>query len=284
MDRLNEHNMDTQFLKGLTDAQFGVAKQYFLYVNICRLVVLLANIGIIFSNAEVLSVLAVVSPAIAVISVLMQIRVDRYKSSAEALLRQYEEHEGFGWPVSRKTVSDIMINLPARLRHEASEFNLLQPYYASQAPKSMRRIIENLEESAWWTKHLSSKMASYSLLFVLIMFTSSFFALVFTLNLATNQSFERNMARAAVSVVAFLFTGGMIKLWLDYRQLNEQATRTENTACQLLASAEELNSIDATRLLNEYQIARASSPLIPDWVFKHSQSDLDDMWKKYRSR
>lgn len=284
MDKQYEADTDPQLLKGLATAQFKIAKRYFFYVNICRLIVLLTNVGMIFSNAEVLNILSIVSPTLAVISVLIQIRVDRFKSSAEALLRQYEEYEGLGWPVSRNAVSDIMVGLSENLRDEASVSNISQPYFASQAPKSIRRIMENLEESAWWTKHLSSKMATYSLLFVFIMLISSFFALVITLHSATNQPFERNVARAMVSVIAFLFTGGMIKLWLDYRQLNRQANRTEDIACQLLDSAEEPNLVDAARVLNEYHIARASSPLIPDWVFKQSRSNLDDMWKKYRSR
>lgn len=277
-------DIDPQFLKGLTDAQFKIAKRNFTYVNISRLIILLANFGIIFGNAEISNLIALVSAAVAIISVSIQIRVDRYKSLAEALLRQYEENEGLGWPISKKAISDIMASLPAKLRQEASDFNLPQPYYASQAPKSPRRLIENLEESAWWTKHLSSKMVTYTFLFVLTMLSLSFIALVTILNSAASYSFERNVARAVVSVIAFLFSGGMIRLWLDYRQLNENAARAENIASQILARPDDPDIVDVARVIKEYQIARASSPLIPDWVFKQSHSSLDIMWKRYRAR
>lgn len=274
----------SKYLKGLVDAQFSRAKRFWTYVNVCRLIILVINIASIFSGVATTNLFAAISAVTGILAVVFQFHSDRHKGLAESLLRQYEAYDGLGWPVSRKTVSDVLAELPRKLREHAMEPSILVPYYSSHAPVSPKRTLENLEESSWWTKHLSRNMANLVLLLILAMLITSIAALVVTLNTVESRSVVNDLSRASVSAVAFLFTGGLVRLWLDYQRLGQGAARTEDMACQELANHAELEVVQVFNVMHEYHIVRASGPLIPDWIFYRSKPALDTMWKALRTR
>ena len=47
-------------------------------------------------------------------------------------------------------------------------------YFSSETPVSSRRMLENLEESVWMTKHLAQRMTTYVAVTTIIVFLVAF--------------------------------------------------------------------------------------------------------------
>ena len=85
-------------------------------------------------------------------------RSDSVKGVADSLHRKLELEDSFGWSISNAELSDIIADAPftEAALHSSQEHGA--KFFASGLPVGSKRGLANLEESAWWTKHLSRTM------------------------------------------------------------------------------------------------------------------------------
>ena len=74
-------------------------------------------------------------------------------------------------------------------------------------------------------------------------------------------------AKFISATLVFLISIGTLRSWLAYAALSQKAGDLDAEAGRLLAAGK-LDAFEAQRLLAEYQLARASAPLVPTWVWR----------------
>lgn len=205
---------------------------------------------------------------------------DSAKSNGEWLLRQFEMWDGMGWAIDQKSLSNILADIPASVRNKIDEVSI-NKYFDSKKKKSAQRVADNIRQSAFYTKCQAHFIFLVILAIGLLVLMATFFMAV-----AAFQNYQ-NIDGSAVSYVLLaifqvLVGAGYLRLAIEYWQFVSVASQIEDRA-EVLARDKTISDIDAIRIAHDYQIARASLPLIPEWVWKVKQDEINDLWKKLRN-
>jgi hypothetical protein len=207
-------------------------------------------------------------------------RSDKLKGAAETLLRKLDLRDSFGWAVSNAEITDILARASRKLLADAAKVEKPEAYFASQEGLGVRRALKNIQESAWWSKHLTDKMWRYSLAATLTSIAGSLVVILLSLNTINEYDILSGTGRVVTSVLMLVLSLGLIRLTLGYHNFQQKAQRVETRAEELLNS--DSSEIDVIKLYNEYHLDRAAAPLIPDLVWKRNQKNLNVLWENYR--
>lgn len=222
-----------------------------------------------------------VAAAFAVAAELALWRAESIRRPAEALLRKLDAIDSFGWPISKAEMSDMLARISSALRSKLVRDESDQGYFASQAPWGARRAVENTQESAWWSKHLSARTMIVCLILTCLLLIASLVTLVISIETIHNFDVLSNIGRAVTSVVVLVMTLGLIRLTVGYHDFSERSREVEDYAERLLRS-KEVDEAQAIKIMHEYQLARAGSPMLPTFVWRMMQPSLDQLWRDYR--
>ncbi len=271
----SSHNLRT-----LSRALFDVAKHWRTAELALRLSVFVVGVVVIL-----LSILPKYAPfLIALLTIaaeLCLLRSDTIKGTAESLLRKLDVQESFGWPISKVEVSDLLIQSPAKLRKKFSTSGMQEQYFASHQESGPRRALENVQESAWWSKHLARRTGHYYLAATLILTIVSLGALLVSIETIQNYDVLSNVGRVVTSTFMLVFSLGLVRFTLGYYRFGASAAQIEGKAEHLLES-DDSDPLQAIKVMHEYQLARAVAPLLSSWIWKLMSDDLNSLWKTYR--
>lgn len=260
----------------LTAAQFDEAKRWWFGANVSRLLVVIVTVVSLLWK-DWLGWFWVLPVFLTVILSLLQWRADTLQGKAEALKRKLEFQDGLGWKISEKEKADLILEVSKTVKNAGLGKEDL-PYFDSREEVSARRAVENLNQSAWYTKHLARKMSGF--LFVLSAITLGLFVLTLVVFHSLHfQRWEATVGRILVTVIALLIAYGYLRIGFQYRSFSSQAEKANESASRLL-DLETLTEIQAIRILHEYQIARAMAPLIPDWLWRREKTELNRLWER----
>ena len=264
----------------LTAAQFDEAKRWWFGANVSRLfVVIVTVISLLWK--EWLGWIWVLPVILTVLHSMLQWRADTLQGKAEAIKRKFEFQDGLGWKISEQEKADLILEVSNTVK-KAGYGTEDSPYFDSDKEVSARRAVENLNQSAWYTKHLARKMSGF--LFVLSAVSLGLFVLtLLVFHSLPFQRWEATVGRILVTVVALLVAYGYLRLGFQYRSLSSQAEKANDRASQLL-ELKAVTELEAIRLLHEYQIARAIAPLIPDWLWRRKKTELNQLWERQISQ
>jgi len=213
---------------------------------------------------------------------IVQWRSEAVKGSSEGLLRNLEFQESLGWPISNSTISDTLATIPSSVKKTIKNKQLEKQYFSSQQEKPLIKSLENLQESAWWSKHLSNRMGHIALAATAIIVLISIVVLL--VSIETVQSFVvlQNISRVVTSAIMLIFSLKFVRTTADYYNFGKKAEHVESSA-EHLSKTKKLNEMQVVRLFHEYQLSRATSPLIPTWLWKSMNEELNVLWTTYRT-
>ncbi|HEY1051251.1 MAG TPA: hypothetical protein VGE39_15880 [Prosthecobacter sp.] len=204
-------------------------------------------------------------------------RAGVYKGLAETAKRHHEYFAGFGITPSGSQLADLRQSLRNELSLEANELLKKGITYASDQPHGPRRVLENLSESAWFTKHLAAKCVVWVASTVLLSLTTAISALLWSAESAASTPTGVATAKAIAATLIFLISVGTIRSWVGYSKLSLKAKDIDTEASRLLAG--DPSEFEAQRLLAEYQLARSSAPLVPTWIWELHRYSLNEDWE-----
>jgi len=202
------------------------------------------------------------------------------KGVAETLLRKLDLRDSFGWGISNAEITDILARAPRKLLADVARVEKPEAYFASQEGPGVRRALKNIQESAWWSKHLTDKMWRYSLAATLTSIAGSLMVILLSLNTINDYDILSGTGRVVTSILMLVLSLGLIRLTRGYHNFHQRAQQAETRAEELLNA--DCSKIDAIKLYNEYHLDRAAAPLIPDLVRKWNQERLNGLWESYR--
>ncbi len=192
--------------------------------------------------AFVLGLLAVFLPQVAiwlagVVAVLLfcgevsGIRSGILRSTAESLHRKLDFQNSFEWPISDIELADAVATLPDRARKRLHKAIQAEDYFGSTEPAGRKRAMQNLQESAWWSKHLAGSMASnYCLALTMIgLLSGSIVMLVVSYLIVSSTEPLASVSRVAISVLLLIVSLGLIPLTINYRTFATRCRKSETS-------------------------------------------------------
>jgi hypothetical protein len=204
----------------------------------------------------------------------VSLRSDRLKSLAERTLRVFEISNGLGTPPPETQVADIAAEAPSSVASAAlTPTPDLKPYFAAGSEPGPLRLLQNLQESSWWTKHLARTMYAAVVVVMTALAALSVVLLVVSVNVAVHSGTLGVISRVVTASLMLVFSLGMFRMAVGYGSLRDRATAAEARALATLSK--EPDVVTALRILHEYQLARAAAPLLPDWVYRWRRDGLN---------
>jgi hypothetical protein len=265
-------------LEKFMQAHFDAAKFWFMLATICALLVLGLDIFVTLTN-RFAAALALVAALLTILSGILQWRSAILRGVAESVLRKFELHRGLGWEISSREIKDLLAVASKPIR-EAAYSDTAETYFTSSNPKPVEKLLENLQESAWFTKIQAKRMTIYSGIFSVFILALAFITLVVALQSALSQTSANNVAKITIAIIVFVFSGGYVRLAFDYNQLAQEAGRAEEKACDMQKKSY-ISEVEAVKLLHDYQIARASAPLLPNWLWRFFGEKWTALWEQH---
>jgi hypothetical protein len=277
---VNTSNQVKHNPRALCQVYFTLAKRWARFSFICKLAGFLVG---------VLTVLLPLVPAyvpvlvfmLAMIADWLAWRSDTNKGTAEALLRKLDGRDSFGWTISRAELSDLLMRSPSKVDKLVVAKALSEEYFASEEPPGTLRALENLQESAWWSKHLSERMRSYYLAGTCLLVGIAVLVLLVSIQTIDDKQTLSSLGRIVTSVLTLVFSLNLFRSVLGYHNFSVKAGQIEKSTENLLASPGVQES-EIIKLMSEYQLARASAPLLPTWLWNRMEDELNATWKQYR--
>jgi len=265
-------------LENIISSGYAAADKWLSSVSILRWVVLLGGLGLFFFVAP----WSWYPLILIVISITLEVgtmRADSLKSEAERLKRAHELQTGLNISPDQVALANASVRkwwfFPPKF--DAKVLKGLK--FASSEPPSARRTLENLRESAWFTKHL----AGYSLIGT---FWSGF-GLVVIPTLAVflwphlgDMKSAKQATLISSSIVLGVFSLGVARRFLGLKHLEAAADKALSQAERLLKDSPNSTELALSALL-EYQIARSCSPSLPTSTWKRHEKELNQKYGRY---
>ena len=208
-------------------------------------------------------------------------RSDRLKSLAQTLHRKLDMEDSFGWKISAAEMSDVLARSPFDLNSLARQDDMGSNYWASKETPGSKRAVENVQESAWWSKHLAESMWLVCLAWPCILLIGSVSLLIFSIQTFQDADQLSNAAKIVTSAILLIFSLGFIRFTVGYFSFSKKSERIEEAATAMLKSAT-IDNVEAIKLWQEYQLARSTAPMLPTWIWKRRQVKLNLLWNQYR--
>lgn len=263
-------------LRAINQNRFEHAKRLWTIANLLRLLAFCVGayaIAIAKSPRYMPQIIFVVVVA----AELFQWRSDVVKSRCESLLRKLDLCRSFEMPISPADKRDIVSYLPQPLRKEFSA-ELPDSYFTSSESPSPRKAVENLVESSWYTRQQANMMVGVCSVIAVVVVVIALAALIVTSNEIESVASRANISKVVTAWLLLIFSLGMFKHGWAYYKLAERSERTHSAGEHLLRG--EITEADAVKQWYEYQIGRTASPLLPQWLWKLRQDNLNDAWQR----
>jgi hypothetical protein len=262
-------------LRSINQNRFAHAKRLWTIANLLRFAAFVFGAWAVFLAKPTLYLPQILF-AIAMAAELFQWRSDVIKGRCESLLRKLDLCRSFDMPISPADKRDIVSYLPKSLRKRFSDSELPDTYFTSSEPPGPRKAVENLVESAWYTKQQANVMAGVCIVLTLIVVGIALGALIVTSTEIQSIATRASISKVTTSWLLLIFSLGMFKHGWAYYKLAERSGQTYIAGEHLLRG--EIGEADAVKQWYEYQIGRASSPLLPQLLWKLRQDALNDAW------
>ena len=209
-------------------------------------------------------------------------RSDTVRSTAQQFRRKLDLQDGFGWQMPNTDLSDLLVRCSSWVKKRARTHPVNEPYFASTDPPGPVRALKNVCESAWWTKHLAQRMATYCWTIMVIGLIGAVITLIVALQATSVHTAQVNVARMVTAFLMLFLSFGVIKLTLGYSSLSKNSDSNEKAADRALQTAS-LEELGAFKVMYDYHLNRAGGALLPTWLWNMRKDDLNQTWKEHRN-
>jgi hypothetical protein len=262
-------------LLGLSRAAFQRSKQKGEWKQRVRVAGFVgALVGVVLpANAVTISSLLVVGALILeVVSWWFSREASKAHRLAEQARRINVLLDAFGKTNETLDLSDLHVSFDSKLTALAKKLDEGN-YYASEQGHGWERLKDNLQESAFWTKHLFQKCADQTFRSLLVKFSFVILALIASIFIGAYDS-EHLVAKLIVVTLSAILALGDLDDQLDWQQ---SARLVESVDWRL-----EKNQIEQESLLaiwTDYNAAVEDAPVVPDNVYRSEKDRLNEEWK-----
>jgi hypothetical protein len=206
----------------------------------------------------------------------------RHQREAERLQRLFESHVQLGQPITEAMLETFRHKLPRKFSNEIDQLVQGSAAFLNRTPSTMQASVTLLSEKSWYTHHFAAICSKK----LEIVFWSTLAIALGSLAYAgvTLASSPLGMGAAQCIAAVFLLSlaGGVLRAWQGLHQFSVRCRELhEGAARWLKAGAVDVG--EAQMLWTEFQLARASAPLLPAVLQHFYQSRLDEEYLAFRA-
>ncbi|WP_110514554.1 hypothetical protein [Herpetosiphon llansteffanensis] len=209
-------------------------------------------------------------------------RSDTIKGIADGLLRKLDMRDSLGWSLRAQDIRDIVIRLPKKIRESLPNERSGEQYFENNNPYGIEKTIANIQETSWWSKQIANSAWVFTLVISCILLIISIILLIVSIQLTLKSAILSNISRVVTATITSVFTSGLFKLTVSYYRFSQKSAQIENQAIHLMQNSS--TEIQIVKLFHEYQVARATAPLLPSWIWKLRNQELTQMWHDYMDK
>ena len=271
-------NFKTEHLVGYQFAEFDKAERARTKALFAQVAVAILGGGSLWlSGLTTLIVIAVISLLILLLIMWLEWRYGKHRIAGEAARRATLIVDGLGQTLS---VSELLA-LNEKMQVDPSAAKAKQPgadYYASLAPTGWMRLIQMIEQSAFFSKALYRSSAMRVGTFVLILLVpviSGFLILVPQLDEAASSQ----AVRLLLLLFVFVLTSGGVRTFLDHLSAASATEAVFQRASGAIARG--AGEADVLSILSDYNAAVEASPLMAPGAYKANRDRLNRLWGDY---
>lgn len=268
------------------DALFQKAKRQFTIANAARFLGIALSIGgSLLWPAFTYLPLALL--AITLYAEWMNYASDTTRGNAERVARSIDFLDGLGWPIDEKQrlASSALVRGTDINKAVAARRQRGIPFFDSTTPARPLRAVENTKQSSWYTAQLAGRMRTLMWFAVSAGLAAAavyyFMALSPLLNVPTTSIAQAHgtILRTTSALISAILSLGLVRLAVAYGRAAEGANRSYESAVALMKQPQ-IQEHEAVYLLANYHTTRAGLPLIPDFIWKRSEHELNDLWNR----
>lgn len=277
-----------QKLQKIIAKTFRKAKRWYLAYILWQFIILAFAVSAIFIEINVNF-----SAFIAFLGVFatefIRWRSDWWKSEGERAKRKWEITDGFGTDLIGKEIADWLAARSRNFLADVSDSEIRGSLFDSSKPPGPRRAVENTQESAWWSCHLSRRMAIYLILILLLVLASAFLGLTVCISMlratkvAQSGAIVQNVGGIICVALVFVFSLNLVRLLAEFWGFWSASISILNRCSELLKLAN-ISDREALSVAHDYQTARNSAPLLPTVVWKIHGAHLREQWENFKPK
>lgn len=276
---MSESIKNNKNFRALSNYYFTLTKKWWAATWYLRFAVFIIGIiAVLFPSISIY--ITIFIGILSFASELSNVKSNSNKGVAEGFLRKLDLRDSFGWEISNLELADAVVSLSKKAKAQLTSGNQPDNYFATSENTGWRRAMHNLQESAWWSKHLAKYMGKYCFTLTIVLAVISILTLVFSALLIPATEQLTNISRIVIGVLLLIVSLGLIPLTINYFNFSTKAEKSEHLATELLKSNSD-NIIQAIKAFNEYHLARASAPLLPTWLWKWKNKALNEAWNEF---
>jgi hypothetical protein len=194
---------------------YNKAKGWAGAVLALQVVLFLAGVVAVFAPKVTLSYPWIALP-LALVVAWISSQASKFKGMAETAKRQHELLAGFGIAPSGGQLADLRVNLPKGLPEETDKFLRQGITYSSGKPPGPVRVLENLSESAWFTKHLAEWCCILLRAVFVISLVVAVSLLLISATTLAGTPVGLGAAKCVAATLLFLISIGTLRSWMAY--------------------------------------------------------------------
>jgi hypothetical protein len=158
-------------------------------------------------------------------------------------------------------------------------------YYASAAEPVLQRMLENLQESSYYTHRLADTTKVVLQLVSLVGLGVTIVFMLVTLNSVeslADPSALKTVAEISARLLAFFVVGQYVELWFSFASLQKTSEDIYRQCCDALSvGGSDEKSI--TQLVSTYDCSLATASPIPTWIWQLRQRKLNRGWDEIKA-
>jgi hypothetical protein len=249
---------------------------------------IVAQITLIFAAYLTLNVnpvwVAILSFVGVLIVELLRWRSDVWKAEGELWKSKWEKLDGLGRAEPKSEIAEWLALKGPDFLDDIKPVEIQGSTFCSKLAPSPRRLVENTQESAWFSRLQCSRLRTSLFIFLVCFVVLSMLALnssVASLSSVEEQAALQAMVRFICSVLTLAISINVVRLIADYHNF-ENACVSVLAGCKQLLEGNEVSEPVALELYYSYQTARAAAPLLPSTLWLIHKKHLEDKWEAYK--
>lgn len=256
-----------------------IAQFYFSGRRIAHFGALGISLILLFlSNTLLIYGVTVVALLIEIVAWWLRYRGEYYHRLSRELIRWARLEDAFGKQGDSLYITDLLYQFGKKLDQRATQLDKLFSngggYYTSDQSKGEARFVENLQESAFFSKHLYSIAAHRT--FGLVGLVSLFFIIIFLIApLILPHERIILIPKLALILLAFVISDelGSAIAWKTAADCSNEVDQHLEKVKQSKLSQEVLLTA-----LGNYATATAAAPPIPKHIYESERERLGNLW------
>lgn len=257
-------------MRYIVAGMFEQAKSYWTAAIWAKVLVAIAGFVLSFQPGAA-RIVGICVLALETVAFLGFSKADDLKSAAEPMLTRLDFEHGLGWKITKEQVDEYRAD-HGKYESRGRAVRMDEPYFASgDHQPGAEALRQGMMESAFFTRAISRNAMSvvYSIVALIAL---AFFTVLITGLYRQLSRGENAVDEFAVSGLIFLVTIDLVPLARQYGALAAAATRARD----VLSGARSESTIISAVI--EYQLARASAPLLPTFAFLKGRMPLSAIW------